>query len=412
MDLSNNFIKPLYNSYCFSQIPATIEHLFGIDNDLGLPKDTLPHSKYQKYQHVVFFFIDAFGWKFFEQHKNKYPFLQRFIKEGVISKLTSQFPSTTSAHVTTMNTGLSVGESGVYEWFYYEPKLDAVIAPLLFSFARDTTSGTLALTGVDPSELYPSHTLYDRLNRFGVRSNVFIPAEYALSPYNSVVSHGAKISPYRTFTEGLTNLSEMLVKDNQKSYYYYYYDKIDSMGHKYGTNSRQFESEIDVFFTTLEHVFFSFIKNKINDTLILLSADHGQTNIDPKTTIYLNKEIKNIAKYFKTNKSNIPIVPAGSCRDMFLHVKEECLAELVTILTQKLKGKAQIVHTKELIKLGFFGSKISPEFLGRVGNLVILPFTGESVWWYEDGVFEQKNIGHHGGLTPDEMEIPFLALSL
>ena len=50
----------------------------------------------------VFLFIDAFGWKFFEKYKNRYPFLQRFIDNGVVSKITAQFPSTTAAEVTTI----------------------------------------------------------------------------------------------------------------------------------------------------------------------------------------------------------------------------------------------------------------------------------------------------------------------
>jgi hypothetical protein len=46
--------------------------------------------------------------------------------------------------------------------------------------------------------------------------------------------------------------------------------------------------------------------------------------------------------------------------------------------------------------------------MARVGNLVILPYRGEAVWWYEKDRFEQKFRGHHGGLTPQEMEIPLL----
>ena len=44
--------------------------------------------------------------------------------------------------------------------------------------------------------------------------------------------------------------------------------------------------------------------------------------------------------------------------------------------------------------------------------LVVLPNAGESIWWYERGRFEQRFRGHHGGLTAEEMLVPFAALPL
>ena len=406
------FIKPLYDSYCFSNIPGAIQSLLGVSNKNNLPFDVLPDGSYEGYEKVVFLFIDAFGWKFFEKYKDKYPFLREFVNEGVVSKITSQFPSTTAAHVTTINTGLSVGESGVYEWFYYEPKLDSVIAPLLFSFAKDKERGTLEATGIDPKKIYPTETIYEALKANGIKSHIFLSNEFAFSEYNQVVSKDAEIYPFFSPAEGLTALSERLVEEKGKAYFFFYYGKIDSIGHDYGTDSRYFESEIDLLFTCLERTFMNYVKGKTRNTLILLSADHGQTNVNPKTTIYLNREIPYIEKYLKTTKLGEPIVPAGSCRDMFLHVKGKLIENLSERLSKLLKGKAEIHKTEDLIRDGFFGKKISKDFSARVGNLVILPYEGESVWWYEEGVFEQKHIGHHGGLTLEEMEIPLLALRL
>ena len=34
----------------------------------------------------------------------------------------------------------------------------------------------------------------------------------------------------------------------------------------------------------------------------------------------------------------------------------------------------------------------------------MLPYAGESVFWYEAGRFEQRFRGAHGGLSPEEME--------
>jgi predicted AlkP superfamily pyrophosphatase or phosphodiesterase len=118
-----DWLKPRYADYCFSNIPQTVLNLFTGEFTKGLPNDTLgPLQK--KYQKVVLLFIDAFGWQFFDKLKNRYPFLKRFLKNGVVSKLTAQFPSTTAAEVTTHYTGLPVGEHGLYEWTYYEPEIE------------------------------------------------------------------------------------------------------------------------------------------------------------------------------------------------------------------------------------------------------------------------------------------------
>jgi len=413
-NFGKTFKRPLYSSYCFSNIPKTIISLLNGDSEIALPLDSLPRLMGKKYQKVVFLFVDAFGWKFFEKYEDRYPSLQRFVKNGVVSKITSQFPSTTSVHVTSANTGLSVGESGVYEWFYYEPKLDAVIAPLLFSYARDEGRDTLKATGIDPKKLYPTQTVYNTLKEKGVKSYVFPQSDFTKSPYNLVMNEGVTYSlPFGTVAEGLTLLSDAVAKEKNKAYFFFYYGKVDTVGHEYGPESRAFESEIDVFFTALEKIFFKYIEDKSPDTLILLSADHGQTRVYPEKTIYLNKELPNIAEFFKTTKKGDPIVPAGSCRDMFLHVKEGRIMELKNKLKELLKGEAEVYETDFLIKEGFFGKKEpSDAFKSRVGNLVILPYRGEAVWWYEKDVFEQKHIGHHGGLTPEEMEIPLLALSI
>ncbi|NGX47458.1 MAG: hypothetical protein K1000chlam3_00832, partial [Chlamydiae bacterium] len=108
-------------------------------------------------------------------------------------------------------------------------------------------------------------------------------------------------------------------------------------------------------------------------------------------------------------RRNKPLAPAGSCRDFFLHVRPECLEELTEILTHFLEGKAEVYPTERLIAEGFFGPNPSSQnFLSRVGNLVILPYKGEAVWWYEKKRFEQNFYAAHGGLTREEMETLFL----
>ncbi|RJP51950.1 MAG: alkaline phosphatase family protein [Anaerolineaceae bacterium] len=389
MSLSNHFIKPRYDSGGFAGIPQRIRG----------------HLASGQYDAVVLFLVDGLGWRFIERFQDA-PFVKRLARDGTLEKLTSQFPSTTAAHVTTIHTGLPVGESGVYEWFYYEPLLDRVIAPLLFSFAgelqRDTLKGL-----VDAKKLYPTKTLYNAWRNDGIESHVFGIRDYTPSTYSNVVMKGAKLNSFKTLSEALINLGLLLEKQTKPTYVHFYFDKIDGLCHEYGPDAPQAEAEIETFFLIMEHYFMR-IFPRGKRVLFLMTADHGSSEVDPQTTVFLNTDARfaGVERFLKTNRNGEFLVPAGSARDMFLYIKDDLLDEAQSFLASRLNEKAEVVKVSELINEGYFGPTISPEFRSRVGNLVILSHRYESVWWYVKDKFEQRYYGHHGGLTPQEMKIP------
>jgi predicted AlkP superfamily pyrophosphatase or phosphodiesterase len=398
---NKNFIKPLYESYNITKILEIIKYNFSIENEINFPKDLVNIEK--RKQKIILFLIDGFGWRFIEKFQS-HPFIKWAIKNGILSKITSQFPSTTAAHVTLFHSGLTVGQSGIYEWNYYEPKVDNLISPLIFSFSGDKKRNTLKIAGIKSSQIYPNKTFYQFLKKHRIKSFIFQYHDYTPSTYSDYLFRGANVFPYKTLTEAITKLFQVLNNENEQSYYFLYFDVIDSISHQYGPNSTQLENEILIFLDIMEKIFLPNF-TKLKNVIFMMTADHGHVEVDPKTCFYLNKKIPSIKKYLKTNKKGELLIPAGSPRDMFLYIKEEYLPYVKKILEKKLNGMAEIFETKQLIKDGFFGKKISKKFLERVGNLVILPYKNQLVWWYEKGRFEQKFFGHHGGLTKEEMEI-------
>ena len=387
-ELNATFIKPRYDEGGFAGIPDRIKNAFASGN----------------YDAVVLFLVDGFGWRFFERFQEA-PFLKRMAKQGGIEKLTSQFPSTTAAHLTTIHTGWTVGQSGVHEWIYYEPQVDAVIAPLLFSYAGLWERDLLKAAGVQPAFVYPRGIFYPELKTMGVRPFVFGLREYTPSTYSSAVADGAEFRAFKTFAEALVNLGLLLQEQIQPTYVYFYLDRIDTLAHDYGPTAPQTEAEIETFLLMMEHYFERVFHGK-KRILFLMTADHGQVEVDPKTTIFLNthSSFTGIERFLKTNLKGQLLIPAGSPRDMFLYIKDDLLDEAQSFLNSKLEGKADVVKTEGLMEQGYFGPEVSSRFRERVGNLVILPYRYESVWWYEKGKFEQRFYGHHGGLTPQEME--------
>ncbi|MCO6450837.1 MAG: alkaline phosphatase family protein [Caldilineales bacterium] len=406
-------VKPDYDDGCFADIPGLVGNLLGLTPPGKLSPGRLGHPE-RPFDQVVVLLADAFGWRFFEQFSD-HPGLQHFIRHGYTHKLTSQFPSTTTAHVTTMCTGQAVGQHGLFEWQYYEPQLDAMIVPLLFSFAGEEQPELLRLAKVDPRWVLPRQTWFQTLQTQGVDCRAILPKDLAKSTYTSVMTQGATVAGYKTLPEALINLRRQIDRTSGPALHYLYYPSIDSISHDYGPESEQVAAEIDAFLTALDRWFFAKLGSGRQNTAFLLIADHGQIAVDPATTLYLNllPEFEVIRPWLQTDKRGKLLTPGGSARDMFLYVKDGSLDEVHPFLSDLLEGRADVVKVADLIAAGYFGpTPQSDIFLSHVGNLVILPHAKESVWWYEDGRFEQKFFGHHGGLSAEEMEIPLLMYTL
>ncbi|HVU70466.1 MAG TPA: alkaline phosphatase family protein [Ktedonobacteraceae bacterium] len=411
---SSRFVKPLYQSYSFANLPATIQYLLTGHGSSALPMDVFGPLP-TRYNKVVLLFVDAFGWRFFSQFADRFPLLKTILQQGAVSKLTSQFPSATAAHVTCMNTGLNVAQSGVYEWYYYEPLVDAIISPLRFSYGGDAQQNTLRTSGLPPEAFYPSRTLHQTLHTFGVQSHVFQPVANTHSSYSNTIFRGTTSrTPFRTLEQALDQLTtRVLTKEESPAFYLLYYDTIDTTSHTGGPGSPEVADELKYLFQALEQRLYQKLRQLTGDTLLMITADHGQTEVSPATTWYLNRELPTFTRYLRTNQAGAPLAPAGSARDMFLYVKDEMLDEAIDGLQHALTGRAEVYATRDLIRQNLFGSpEPSHAFLSRVGNVAILPYEHETIWWFEQGRFAMRFQGHHGGLTPAEMEIPLLLLPL
>jgi predicted AlkP superfamily pyrophosphatase or phosphodiesterase len=400
------FCRPLYENYCFARLPATFKRLL-TGKKGGLPDDTLISSN-EPYESLVILLIDGFGWRFLKKYLDELPFLRRFMEQGIVSQITSQFPSTTVAHLTCLNTGLPVGQSGLYEWYYYEPLINAILVPFRYTLAGEANSLSLQDRGVIPETLFPFSTFYQELKEEGIPSTLYYHRSYAHSPYSQLTGRGATIIPYASCAEAIYKLSEQLHRQ-PKGYIYLYLGDVDTTAHEFGPDAPETDRAIRDCFHLLEqrlghHPFF-----KNPKTAFVLTADHGQTLTPPSRTVAVNHLCPELIPWMRQDFRGHPLAPAGAPRDYFLYIKDNHLEEAYDLLQTRFRGKALVHYTQTLIEKGLFGPlPLAPRFLERIGNIVILPLEGESVFWYEKDRFEQCFYGNHGGLSREEMETIFL----
>ncbi len=404
--LGEHFRRPLPHSYSFARLPGSLPWLCRGLGAPALPRDVFGPLE-PPFDHVVLFFADAFGWQFVERALERSPFLRHAERAGTLSKLTAMFPSTTAAHVTTIHTGQTVGQSGVYAWQYHEPALGTIIESLPFSFYGGPREG-LRVTGIDPAVVFPGPSLYRGLAEMGVRSFVVQPREIAYSSCNAVYTEGAEPRPYRSLAEALVIVRGIVEREPGPTYTLLYHDRIDTLCHVHGADSVEAEAEVEALWLVFERLFHDRLRSR-GRTLLLITADHGHvgTGLSP---VYLNRDLPEVVPLLEVDRLGRPLAPAGSRRDFFLHVRAEHLEAVCRRLREALAGRAEVYPTEELAAQGFFGEQpVSERFRARVGNLVVLPYADQSVWWQETGHSDGK-VSSHGGLTPREMDIPLFVL--
>jgi hypothetical protein len=71
-----------------------------------------------------------------------------------------------------------------------------------------------------------------------------------------------------------------------------------------------------------------------------------------------------------------------------------------------------VFQVEQLIEQGVFPGNITEKLRERLGTTLVIPTTERGIFWFEDGRFEQKFRGHHGGLSREELLIPLFALEL
>ena len=403
---------PLYGSYCFSGIPGTIDWLLNAETKLQrLPQSVAAEG--ETFDLVILLFIDAFGWRFLMDYQDDIPALKAISDRALISKLTSQFPSTTANHLQMIHTGQQPCATGVYEYYQYDSLVDRIVAPLKFDLGRESTELKLHEL-VSPRDFFAPPVFQMALKSQGVGAHFFIPERNAPNAISRMLKEFGGVygftRPDQAFDE-LIKVAESA--EGKKTYINLYYPDFDALLHRHGPGAKQPRDLAKNLFNLIESRLIAPLAKLNKKAALLMCADHGMTDVSPKRTYYLNTELPKLLPMLASTKSGEYRSPSGSPRDFFVHLKPEFFAEGESLLQQALAGKAHIFRTEELVSAKLFGNEpYSKRFLENIGQLLILPEQKEAVWWFEKGIFEQNFFGMHGGLSMDEMDIPFFFLPL
>lgn len=406
LDLPPGSAVPRYGAGCLSSIPSTVMDLLSVKPSRpGLPADLLGGIDLSGVENVVLLVADGLGMN--EWRRQEQAGLVRDLSlRGSVKEITTVFPSTTAAALTTLATGLTPQEHALPEWFVYMKEVNSVVVTLPFSFMGDRGRETLR-GHMRPTALFRGTPIFKRLRESGIEAHSLTSRPLAETTYTKLVHAASKIVPYSSSSDMVASLRRTVESARGPSFSYVYWSHVDAIEHEYGPSTDESELEAASLSFLLHTGFVARLDKRVaKRTLLMVTADHGQVKVNVGDTLYLNR-FRSLTRRFRKVEGK-RVTPAGSPRDVFLHLGEGCSDEAWEFLRNRLAGRASVLKIEDAIQAGLFGLNApSKKFRDRAGDLLILAH-GTGTVWYRGGRGYNLNLrGLHGGLSEDEMMVPF-----
>ena len=294
--------------------------------------------------------------------------------------LSANFPSTTATSLSTLGTGVLPGVHGMLGYTVRVPRSDNRLLNALKWDER-----------VDPVMWQKLPTLFQRAVADGVSVTHVAAKRYEGSGFTQAALRGAKYVGANGIDEMVLAVSVAL--KSQPSFVYTYLNTLDSAGHSDGVGS-------DKWLTALSQVSEFITKVKLSapaGTRVWVTSDHGMVNSTQQLILGQDNDLL----------KNVTLI-GGEPRARHIYIKEGAESETILQWQEQLAGKAEVLSRESAISSGLFGEFVSQDSRERMGDLIAIA-QNDLILIDPDRIREESSmVGHHGGVTKTEVEIPLL----
>ena len=340
----------------------------------------------KKYKKVILLIMDGMG-----EHILKEISPDGFLRENKSTVVTSVYPSTTTAALTTYYSGKPPYETGWIAWSQYFREYGRAVDMLKH---RESYKGdSLKDANLDVFKTIVNYqTIFEQIKKASPETEVFeVTPEYSdRRSYNCLTAND--------IDEIIDNV-RILTKLPGDVFVMAYSDNPDGLLHKYGTDS----SEVREYLLDAETKIKQMAEELPEDTLLIISADHGHKNIEKAYTLLDYPQIMEC----------LITPPSLESRSVAFWVKEDMKAEFVERFNREFKDEFWLMTREEFLDKNMlgFGDK-HPKVDDFIGNYIALS-TSTSIIRLETFLAEGKPVkkSTHCGLTQSEMEVPVIIIS-
>lgn len=384
---------PDYRGSSLLNLMASLSHELGGPHTghAGLYQPWL--SGIARHQHVVLILVDGLG----EQQLHTLG-PDSMLYRHQLATLSSVFPATTAAAITTLLTGHAPASHGLIGWHLHYPADEAgqerIVAPLPMSVRHPATS---MLT---PEQLACQLLVCPPLlPQLGRQAEILQPHYIAGSPYSLHHAGNIKRTAYRDIEDAFAQLATSLQQDQTPGFHYLYLPQLDSLMHRQGCHSHAVQTlftQLDTAFTQLADI------ADQTDSAILLTADHGFIDTPRARQISLDED-------FPALYAMLAHPLSGERRAVFCHIKPGLREAFIGQARQQLGHACWVVDSRQLLEARAFGpGQPHPQLASRCGDVTLL---ARADWSIRDTLPHEKPLylpGQHGGVSAAEMNVPLI----
>lgn len=399
---------PEYDSHSLVNVPATLGELL----QARLP-GVLPPLGAQYWRalvgdvrRVVVVLLDALGYRQFQEAVAGQPgsFWQHLARRGVLLPMTSLVPSTTSTALASLLTGTEPITHGLLGYELWLREYGVLTEMLALKPAFGTGKETLLDWGLDPERFLPVPGIGSLLAEQGVRTVALVPMAHTHGGLTRMCYRGFTHVLGYTDVDGMCALAlDMLRHDlAERSLYVLYWGGIDSTIHRNGSSDGQWLHQFGAASRAIERLLRLLSPRERQGTVFVMLADHGFVDAP--------EPLAHVSERNPVLQALLTVPYSGEARATYLHTTHGDDPSLARTVQQSLGDHYSVVPMRAAVAAGLFGKgSPAPESAARLGQFFVAA--------HGEHYLDRRNIrsrlrGRHGGLSPREMLVPWLAVRL
>ncbi|MBF6088262.1 alkaline phosphatase family protein [Nocardia cyriacigeorgica] len=334
---------------------------------------------------VCVLLIDGLGAEALAEHAEVAPFLSGLSP----AVLTAGFPTTTATSLSSLGAGVPPGEHGIVGYLLRVPGQDRLFDPLGWRLFGGQHKGDL-LEQLVPEQFQPGATVFERAVAHGLTVTQVAPRYQAGSGLTRAVLRGCAFRPNFSVGDLVAGVVEALAA-GPRSLVYAYHGELDTTGHVRGPSSQAWLLEL----AHVDRIAADIAARMPAGSALIVTADHGMVELGDTIDFDAEPGLREGVHRL-----------GGEPRARHVYTADGAVDDVMSAWRERLGTEFQVLPRAEVIDRGWFGPMVSPQVRERIGNLVVVARDSGGVVRTQAEPLQSALPGHHGSLTPAEMNVP------